>query len=363
MDAAGRIDSKKAEAFAEGVFEASGKAMDVFCVYLGDRLGLYRELSDRGPLTSSDLARLSDIDPRYAREWCEQQVVAGVLQVDDPSREPDERRFSLPAEHAAALVDPDGSFSVAPMARFVASLGPALPKLLEAFRSGGGVPWAAFGTDTIESQGDFNRPWLRSDLTAVYLPAVPEVHERLSAGARVADIACGVAWASLSIARDYPRSTTVGLDPDELSIETSRRIAKEEGVSDRVEFEVHDCSEPLPHGPFDFALMVESLHDVARPVEILSRVREALAPGGVMIVADEKVGESFAQPGPYDKIFYGFSVLCCLPAGMAEQPTAATGTVMRADTLRGYAEQAGFAGVDVLDKIDHPLLRFYLLRP
>jgi SAM-dependent methyltransferase len=358
-----QLDAQRAETFAERLFGAAGQAMDTFCVYLGDRLGLYRALAGQEPMTSSALAAATGIDERYAREWCEQQVVAGVLEVDDASAVPDARKFALPDEHAAALVDPDGAFSVAPMSRFVASLGQALPKLLEAFRTGGGVPWSVFGSDVIESQGDFNRPWLRSDLTASYLPSVREVHERLSAGGRVADIACGVGWAGLSIARDYPSAVVVGLDPDAQSIEMSRRLASDEGVSDRVTFRAHDCAQPLPDGPFDFAIMVESLHDVARPVDILSRVRESLAPRGVMIVADEKVGESFDAPGPNDGIFYGFSVLCCLAAGRAEEPSAATGTVMRPDTVRKYAETAGFSGVEVLDQIDHPLLRFYLLRP
>jgi 2-polyprenyl-3-methyl-5-hydroxy-6-metoxy-1,4-benzoquinol methylase len=357
------IDHTKAEAFVERLFEAAGHTMETFAVYLGDRLGLYAALAESEDMTSRDLAAATGTAPRYAREWCEYQVATGVLDVDDASADADLRRFSLPREHAVALIDPDSEYSVAPMSRFVSSLGPALPKLLDAFRSGGGVSWEAFGTDTIEAQGDFNRPWLRSELAQAYLPSVPEIHERLLAGGRVADIACGVAWAGVSIAKHYPDTTVVGLDPDESSIERSRNLARAEGVSDRVSLAVHDCATPLPHGPFDFALMVESLHDVARPVEILSRVRESLNHGGAMIVADEKVGESLADPGPADAIFYGFSVLCCLPAGLAETPSAGTGTVMRADTLRAYATEAGFKNVEILERIDHPLLRFYLLRP
>ena len=363
MGAPDELDTSRTESFADGLFAAAGQAMETFCVYLGDRLDLYRTFARLGSLSSAVLAAEAGIDPRYAREWCEQQVVARVLEVDDAAASPDDRRFTLPAEHAAVLVDPDSPFSVAPMSRFVASIGATLPQLMEAFRTGGGLSWSALGSDAIESQGDFNRPWLRSDLTGSYLPSVPEVHDRLQAGARVADIACGVGWAGLTIARDYPAARVVGLDPDEQSIAMAQGLAVDLGSEDVIEFEVHDCTEPLPHGPFDFALMVEALHDVARPVEILSRVKESLAPGGLMIVADEKTGESFAEPGPNDGIFYSFSVLSCLPAGMSEQPTAATGAVMRPDTLRSYAAQAGFSDVEVLDQIDHPLLRFYLLRP
>lgn len=207
------MDEKKAERFADRLFEAAGHTMETFGVYLGDRLGLYRALSEGEPKTASELAAESKTHPRYAREWCEYQAVIGVLDADDPRAPAEDRRFSLPAEHAAALVDPDSPFSVAPLSRFVAAMGPTLPKLIEAFRSGGGVSWGDLGPDAIESQGDFNRPWLRTDLTGRYLPSVANVHGRLDAGARVADIACGVGWAGIAIARAYPKAVVVGSIP------------------------------------------------------------------------------------------------------------------------------------------------------
>lgn len=357
-----QLDEAKAEAFVERLFGSALAAIDVATVYLGDRLGLYKALHTNGPLTAPQLAEASRIDARYAREWCEQQAVAGILEVQDSSAGPDDRVFALPAEHAEALVDPDSPFSVAPLARAVASCAVVLPQLLEAYRTGGGVPWAAYGADGIESQGDFNRPWLRTALTGEYLPAVPDVHERLQAGARVADVACGVGWAGISIAKSYPNATVVGLDPDDSSIALARRFAAEDGVTDRTTFEVHDCADPLPGGPFDLVIVVEAIHDLARPVEILARIRESLAPSGAVIVADENVAESFTAPGDeVERFMYGASVLMCLPAGMAEQPSAATGTVMRPGTFRTYAAEAGFSKVEVLDQIEHPMLRFYRL--
>jgi 2-polyprenyl-3-methyl-5-hydroxy-6-metoxy-1,4-benzoquinol methylase len=194
------------------------------------------------------------------------------------------------------------------------------------------------------------------------LPAVADVHERLTAGARVVDVACGVGWAGISIAKAYPNSKVVGFDPDDSSIALARRFASENEVSRSTTFEVHDCSKPLPGGPFDLAIMVESLHDVARPVEILSSIRSSLSDDGAVIVADEKVGETFNAPGdPIEAFMYGASLLICLPAGMSEQPSAATGTVIRPQTVEKYAKDAGFSGVEVLDQIDHPMLRFYRL--
>jgi SAM-dependent methyltransferase len=351
------LDTEKAGAFVERLFAAALETIDIVTVYVGDRLGLYTALAERGSLTPGELAKATGMHPRYAQEWCEQQAVVGILGVDDAGR------FTLPIEHAAALTDPDSPFSFAPVARFVASCTKVLPDLLEAYRTGGGVEWSAFGDDGIEAQGDFNRPWLRTALTGEYLPSVADVHEKLTAGARVADVACGVGWAGVTIAKDYPNATVVGLDPDESSIALARRNASEDGVSDRSTFEVHDATKPLPGGPFDLVLVIEAIHDMAQPVEVLARIRESLAPGGAVVIADERTADSFAgfTEDPAERLFYGASLLCCLPAGMAEQPSAATGTVMRADTFRSYASDAGFSKVEVLDQIEHPMLRFYRL--
>lgn len=355
------LDEAKAGAFTERLFAAGLGTFDICAIYLGDRLGLYDALAG-GALTPPQLAAASKIDTRYAREWLEQQAVTGVLAVDDVGAEPDDRVYSLPREHAVALTDPDSPFSVAPLARAIVSAISVIPQTLEAFRTGGGVSWSAFGADGIESQGDFNRPWLRTALTNDYLPAVADVHEALTKGARVADVACGVGWGGITIAKDYPNSTVVGLDPDEMSIALARKFAAEGGVTDRTTFEVHDATKPLPGGPYDLVIVVEAVHDMSSPVTVLERIRESLAPGGSVIVADEKVGETFVAPGDeVERFMYGASVFICLPAGMSEQPSAQTGTVMRPDTFRRYATEAGFSRVEVLDQIDHPMLRFYRL--
>jgi 2-polyprenyl-3-methyl-5-hydroxy-6-metoxy-1,4-benzoquinol methylase len=128
-----------------------------------------------------------------------------------------------------------------------------------------------------------------------------------------------------------------------------------------VSFEVHDISGRAHREPFDLIVMIEALHDLSQPVPALAAIRESLAPDGVAIIADERVADSFTAPGDEaERLFYGASILVCLPAGMADQPSAATGTVMRASTMRSYALEAGFKDVEVLD-LDHPMLRFYRL--
>jgi SAM-dependent methyltransferase len=356
---------EEAEAFVGRLFEGALGTVDLLTVYIGDRLGLYKGLTDGGPATPSELAARCSINERYAREWLEQQAVGGILTVDDASAPEDARRYALPEGHALALTDPDSPFSMAPLARAFVGCALVLPKILDAFRTGGGVPWSDFGTDGIEAQGDFNRPWLLSSFGTEYLPLIGDVHERLQADppAHVADFACGVGWASIAIASAYPKSIVHGFDLDESSIEIASKNAADRGLSDRVTFEVRDIAESSLEGGYDLVVVIEAIHDLSRPVEALSSIHKVLAPGGCAIVADEKTGDIFAAPGDdLERLFYGFSVLCCLPAGMSEQPSAGTGTVMRADTMRSYATEAGFSDVEVLD-IPHDLLRFYRLTP
>jgi 2-polyprenyl-3-methyl-5-hydroxy-6-metoxy-1,4-benzoquinol methylase len=349
------------DAFVERLFDSAVATMDVFTVYLGDRLGLYRALGEHGPLTPGDLAARAGMNPRYAREWLEQQAATGIVEVDDPSVGEEERRFALPAAHAEALIDPESPFAMAAICRSLAALGGTLPLLVEAYRTGEGL--SVESADAVEAQGDFNRPWLVGSFATEYLPGVPDVHERLTAGARVADIACGVGWAAISIARAYPNTTVDGFDLDEASIALARTNAAAAGVDDRVTFETRDAADPALAGQYDLAVIVEALHDMSRPVEVLATIRRMLAPGGTLIVADERAADTFYAPAdPIERMLYGYSVLSCLPGSMLEKPSAETGTVMRRSTLERYAAEAGFGGVSVLS-IEHDFLRFYRLDP
>jgi 2-polyprenyl-3-methyl-5-hydroxy-6-metoxy-1,4-benzoquinol methylase len=179
----------------------------------------------------------------------------------------------------------------------------------------------------------------------------------------VADIACGAGWSSIAIALAYPAAEVDGFDLDALSIELARRNAAAAGVADRVRFHLRDAADADLAGGYDLVLICEALHDLSRPVEALRTMRRLANETGAVLVVDERVAETFTAPGDdLERLFYGFSVLCCLPAGMAEQPSAATGTVLRPTTLRRYAREAGFRDAEVLP-IEHDLFRLYRLIP
>ncbi|MDQ6883638.1 MAG: methyltransferase domain-containing protein [Candidatus Dormibacteraeota bacterium] len=334
---------------------------DMATMYLGLQLGLYRSLAGDGPATSTELAGRTGTVERYVREWLEQQTVTGVLHVDDPGAGAGARRYTLPAAHAEVLLDADNpNFMGAYPQQMISVLVP-LPSLMNAFRNGGGVPYEAYGKDCREGIAAGNRVAFINLLGSEWFPAIPELHARLRAtpSARVADVGCGLGWSAISIAKAYPGARVDGLDLDEASVHQARQNARDSGVADRVTFAVRDAADPTLTEKYDLVVAFETIHDMARPVEALRAMRRLAADRGMVLVVDERVNEKFTvDPGDIERLYYGFSVLHCLPAGMAAQPSAATGTVMRPATLRSYAQQAGFRDIEELP-IDFDFWRFY----
>jgi 2-polyprenyl-3-methyl-5-hydroxy-6-metoxy-1,4-benzoquinol methylase len=357
--------SERRDALSARIFQATLGCIDVFSIYLGDRLCLYRTLADGGPATSAELAERTGTTERYVREWLEQQAVAGLLEVDDASASAAERRYAIPPGHDEVLLDPESLTCGPALARIVAGTAGHVPEILQAFRTGGGVPYSQYGADAREGQAGGNRPSFVNFLGTTWLPAIPDVHERLLAdpAARVADVGCGAGWSSIAIARAYPKVRVTGFDVDEPSIALARANAIGAGVADRVNFVTRDVADLDVSDRFELVTAFEAVHELARPVEALHRMRGITAEGGVVIVADERVAEEFTVPGDdIERLMYGSSVLFCLPQQLAEQPSAGTGTVMRPSTLRQYALSAGFHDLAILP-IEDTLWRFYRLLP
>ena len=345
--------------FGRRLMDATNGGFDVATAYLGIRLGLYRSLADNGPATSAELAARTGTNERLVREWLEQQAATEVLEA---SHEPGGWRFALPPDHAAVLLDPEAldGFGGTILAQ-IASLA-LVPRLVDAFRTGSGIPFADYGPDMIEGQAASTRPVYETELPT-WLAAIPDPDGRLSGGsARILDVGCGLGWSSIGIARALGGAHVDGVDLDPASILAARSLAAAHGLNDRVSFEVRDAAS-LAGAGYDLATMFEMLHDLAHPVEVLNAARRALAPGGLVLVADEITGEEFNGPADeVDRRHYGWSVLHCLPASLTEPDSAATGTVIRSSTVRAYAEAAGFSIVEILP-VDSVAFRLYLLRP
>jgi 2-polyprenyl-3-methyl-5-hydroxy-6-metoxy-1,4-benzoquinol methylase len=252
-----------------------------------------------------------------------------------------------------------------PLASALAALARKTDRLVEVYRTGEGISWAEFGTEMRESQAAGNRPFFLQQLGGEVLRGIAGLDQRRQEDppARVADIACGGGWSTIAIAKQYPKVRVDGFDLDPPSVDLARTNLRGSGVEDRVTFEVQDAADPVLSGRYDLVLIVEALHDMSQPIEALRAARQLLGEGGSVIVIDERTAEKFAVPADdLDRFFYGFSLLCCLPDGMSRRPTAATGTVMRPETLRRYASAAGFREVEVLP-MEPGFFRVYRLLP
>jgi hypothetical protein len=232
-------DSMTREAFVQRMSAATLGAFDVAATYLGLKLGFYRSLADDGPATAAELAGRTGTDERLVREWLEQQ---GATELLTATNDGGEWRFGLPPGHADVLLDPDALDGIAgTMLSLVAELV-QVPRLVESFRTGVGIPYADYGPDEAEGQAMGTRPIYRTEIRS-WFAAVPDLAERLAAGsARVLDIGCGTGWSSVSIARAYPGVRVDGVDLNPGSIAAARQVAAGEGVTDRVTFDVRDAA-------------------------------------------------------------------------------------------------------------------------
>ncbi|HEX9527735.1 MAG TPA: class I SAM-dependent methyltransferase [Streptosporangiaceae bacterium] len=347
---------------ADRLFRDMVGALELLTVYLGERLGLYQALHAGGPATSAELAARTGTTERYIREWLEHHAASGLLEVDDPAGGPLARRYFLPPGHVPVLADTGDvryqTFNGAEIVRAARWM----PEVAKAIRSGGApppLPWAP------EGRPEFNRAIFLNLLAKQWLPAIADVDRRLRSepSARVADLACGTGWSSIAMAQAYPLISVDGFDLDADAIAAARRNAEETGLADRVTFTAADASGPGASGRYDLVTILEGLHDMSRPVAALRVARGMVREPGCVIVADELVEDEFTAPASIEEQYhYAWSVVACLPAVMGDLDTAATGAVLRPATLRQYALEAGFQGLEILP-VNAGMLRFYRLTP
>jgi predicted O-methyltransferase YrrM len=350
----------RTDALHERLFRNALGALELYTIYLGERLGLYRSLAESGAATSSQLAARTGTTERYVREWLEHHAASDLLVVDDPRAEPLARRYWLPPEHIPVLANRDDVRYEAYTGVDIVRAGRGLPHLVEAFRVGNApppLPWEPDG------RAEPNRARFINLLATEWLPAIVDLDARLRAQppARVVDVACGTGWSSIAMAQAYPNIEVHGVDLDSDAISAARRNAERAGVADRVRFSVTDAAELGGAGGCDLVTIFEALHDMSRPVDALSAARQMLSEDGTLLVADGLVADEFNVPAsPRERTEYGWSVVSCLPGAMGDPETAATGAVMRPSVLRHYALQAGFSEVEVLP-IHTDYWRFYRL--
>ncbi|NMO52717.1 class I SAM-dependent methyltransferase [Actinoplanes sp. TBRC 11911] len=345
----------KSDVLAQRLFEETIGALDLYSIYLGDQLGYYRAMTGGDWLTAEGLAQRTGTSVRYTEEWLSQQAVRELVEVQDERADP--RRYRLPAEHVPVLADPDSMMTAVASTTDVARSARRLPDLVTAFRTGQAppsLPWEP------EGRSEPSRGLYLNFLGKQWLPSIPEVDRRLrQPGARIADIASGTGWSSIAMAEAYPLVSVDGIDLDGEAVAEANRYARERGLSDRVRFEAGDAAS-LAGERYDVVTIIQALHDMSNPVEVLRTVRKSLAEDAFVLVVDSHVAEEFSVPGtPQEQLDYGVSLMVCLPNAMGPG-SAATGMVMRPGTVRRYAAEAGFAAVRLLP-IESKKWNFYQL--
>jgi 2-polyprenyl-3-methyl-5-hydroxy-6-metoxy-1,4-benzoquinol methylase len=349
-----------ANALADRLFQAATGTLELYAIYLGERLGLYRALASGEALTSGELAARTGVNERYVREWLEHQAVTELVEVDDPRADALARRYRLPAEHIPVLADEDDLRYSIPASIDLVRVARRLAALVDAYRDGSApppIPWEP------EGRANTNRARFINLLGSQWLPAVPDIDARLRADppARVADLACGLGWSTIAMAQTYPKIVVDGLDLDENAITAAQRHAEQAGVADRVRFSATDAALLPSETRYDLVTIFEGLHDMSQPVATLRTAHDLLTENGMVLVADTRTTDEFTLPASdHDRQNYGWSLVACLPGAMGDPDTAATGTIMRPATLRRYATEAGFTEIRTLP-IDTNYWQFYQL--
>jgi SAM-dependent methyltransferase len=332
------IDPDKLMAFVFRAVGEVGATLNTALVVMGDELGYYRALADGTPTTPAELAEGTSTSEHYAREWLNAQAAGGFVDYD-----PDTRRYTLPAEHAAALVDENSPAYLPGFFQIAHGTVRDAPGILDAARDGDGLGWHAHNADVHVGCERFFRTMYNGHLVGEWLPALDGLVEKLERGARVADVGCGHGASTILMAQAYPNSTFIGSDYHEGSIETARARAEAAGVSDRVTFEVAAANAYSGSG-FDLVTMFDCLHDMGDPVGAARHVKETVAADGTWMVVEPMAGDTVQDNlNPVGRAFYGFSTLLCTPASLSQEVGLALGTQAGPARIRDVATAAGFS--------------------
>lgn len=349
------MNDYRSEPIADRIGRDFTGAMSLYVLLLGHRLGLLATLDERGPLTAAELAGATGYDERYLAEWLAAMAAGGYI-----ACEADAGRFWLTPEQAAVYVDVESPAYAMPFLVWAPRLAGALPALAEALRSGGGVPYEAYEPAGGDGTGNTNRVEFLTNM-AVWLRAVPDVWQRVASARAVLDVGCGHGWSSIALARALPEATIDGADADPASLAAAESNVLAAGLAGRIRFHLAAAEELTLAQRYDLITALECVHDMAQPVAALRRMRELLAPGGIVLIVDELMGDTLGENlSPLGHTNYNWSVLHCLPQARLDPDSAATGCALGPARLRDYAMAAGFARCDVLP-IDHAIWRFYRL--
>jgi len=331
------IDQDKLGEFLGRFVADLGATLSAPLVVIGDRLGLYKALAAGGPQTPAELAHRCGCAERYVREWLCNQAAGGYVTYD-----PVAERFSLTDEQAFCLADESSPAFIPGGLQLAVSTINDRDAIAERFRTGAAMGWHEHHHDLFEGTERFFRPGYVGNLTTSWLPALDGVVDKLTAGARVADVGCGLGASTIIMAAAYPASTFVGFDYHEASIDAARKRAADAGLADRVSFEI-DGAQDFPGDGYDLVTCFDCLHDMGDPVDAAVHVRRSLADDGTWMVVEPYANATLSENlNPIGRVFYGASTTICTPAGLTDGGLA-MGNQVADETWEALLLPAGFS--------------------
>ncbi len=317
------VDSDEASMFAFTVYNYKMGEMVSLMIHLGDRLGLYRFLAGKGPLTAEQVAEQTGYHPRWILEWLRGQEAAKLLEYDAAAE-----TFELTDVGASVLADENHSLFFAAGA-FAAPQEPSVvERLAEAFTTGIGLSWEELGPNGAHRTERMLGPWSRLAFIPKVIPALDGVQAKLEAGAKVADVGCGAGLAIRVLAAEFPNSTFHGYDPSETALAIGAERAKADGLTN-IEF-IHAGGEQLPaDGSYDFVYTFDCIHDMTRPAEVIAAIKATMKDDATWLIKDIRSSGDFVKnhKNPMLAMHYGFSVSSCMSSAMSEPGGAGLGTL------------------------------------
>jgi SAM-dependent methyltransferase len=325
--------------------------------HLGIRLGLFEAMQGGETVDVDRLASATVLHRRWVLEWLRQQTGAGILEFVD------EERFRIAPETADLLLNSErtdymGWLFYPPMG------GDTVDRLAEAFRTGLGMTWdehGEVGAQMVATSTGAAHRLLASEV----IPLLDDVASKLERGANAIDVGCGSGVAVAELAKAFPRSRFVGIDPSPTALESARQLAKEAAL-DNLELRVATAEELEEVGHYDFAMVLDCMHDMTHPRDAARAIRRVLKDDGSWLVKDVRC-ESTLQANlehPMGALLYGISVCYCMSSSMSKPDGAGLGTLgFSAKVARDLSEAAGFSRFRQLDYEGDPLNAFYEIRP
>ncbi len=348
------FDPAKVEAFAGHLMPILKGGLLTFMIDIGDRTGLFAAAA-QGAGTSQELANRAGLQERYVREWLGAMVTGGIIDY-----KPADQTYMLAPEHAVLLTGPS---SMAPLAAGNRVLAKHIPELARVFRDGGGIPYEDYTPDFTDAMDAMGRGAFDQFLVDAYVPLAPGLTEKLTAGANVADVACGAGHALVLLARAFPASTFTGLDLDRHAIDRAQTEAADAGLTN-VTFELADITELNPDTPFDVVFVFDAIHDQVDPEGVLQRIHASLAPDGIFFMREPHAGDSLEAnlENPMAAVQYSVSTMHCLTVSLAHGG-AGIGTVFGEQLARRMLAEAGFDDPAVHPAPGQPFDAVYVTRP